>query len=577
MLKIRFGKNIWHRQPEVMSWGAYAILSLGFSVTILGSAASTMPGYGADSTMHLWFLEWFPHALMHGLNPWVTNLPAYPYTANLLWNNADWLLAWVSWPFITWVGGVKFMDAIYILAPILAAGLMAQVLRHHFSAKSAWLGGAWFGFAPFVLSEMAAGHLAWILSASLPLGWLWGRRWVLAVTKGNRSWGWGLGLGFWVVLQYWVSKELLTTTMLLAVLVGIIYGRRVGHWVNQHRQAVGSSLGLGLGVALLFLGYPVWMQLSFPHGLRSTMYISPQLTSMDLLAWFIPGYSQALTTPALLAIAKHFTGTFLEVDGYVGIPLLGVVIAVIINGWRLPTVRWGLVLVGLGGVFSLGSHLHVAGHILPIPLPWDLFAHLPILNKVIPSRMFLFAIIGIAVLLAWGFDNLRLGRRVQVALVVLMAATIFPSYGILQGEVGSPLTVPQVINSPLIRDLQPSQVLVTIPISTVNDHALEMYWQILRGFNFKAPFGVVQVLHHGVFTNPAPDSALGRYLFDLTVHTTPRGFNNQQLRQELGNWHVHLLVLVPQTGYQNSLRDLESWLGTPTRVVQGAAVWINPR
>lgn len=437
-----------------------SFLAIGFLVTlpIWLSREPRLVGYGADTAMHLWFLRWFPFALTHGLNPFVTNLATYPHPVNLLWNNADLALALLSWPLLQLVGGAVGINLIYVGLMAAAAAGMAAVLRPRVShASSAWLGGLLVGFSPFALSELSAGHLTWVTTATLPLGWWIGERSVRAVRQRHRRVAWGVAAGGWVVLQFWFSKELLATTLLLAVLLGIAYYGR-GRWAELRwiRGAL-PAVAAALAVMLVLMTYPLLAQLlsSIPLSLPTVTSTSNNVA--DLLSFLVPGNSQLLSSGVTNAISGHFTGALLETDGYLGLPLVALALWVSVRERHNRLVVFGSWCAGLGALLALGPWLHVAGSRLDVPLPWLVLEHLPLYAKAVPCRVLVFVFIGVACLLAAAWDHLcdRLSAAGRALAVTLLFAPLLPSLGIMQGIAGFPMTLPSVLASRQLRALPP--------------------------------------------------------------------------------------------------------------------------
>ena len=77
------------RMPGAGVWapGLYLLLSLiFFGRPVLGHPASTIIARDdIDSSLFLWFFAWWPHALLHGINPFVTHAMFAPEGFNLQW------------------------------------------------------------------------------------------------------------------------------------------------------------------------------------------------------------------------------------------------------------------------------------------------------------------------------------------------------------------------------------------------------------------------------------------------------------------------------------------------------------
>ncbi|HUY54484.1 MAG TPA: hypothetical protein VMV23_04935, partial [Candidatus Nanopelagicaceae bacterium] len=121
-------------------------------------------------------------------------------------------------------------------------------------------------------------------------------------------------------------------------------------------------------------------------------------------------------------------------------------------------------------------------------------------------------------------------------------------------------------------------VLLTVPVSTRDNHGLSMYWQAASDFRFAQPFGYL--LHPGpggVTTALKYPSALERLFRPLTVGTpVPPRSSAGDLRAEMRAWHVAAVVVMPTHGFGQDVRVLGRILQRPPEMIDGAAVWFHP-
>src|ERR1022692_2431372 len=73
--------------PALWPLGLYALLSVVlFGIPVIGHLGShIIAADQLDSSADIWFLAWWPHALLHGSNPFVTHAMFYPEGYNLTW------------------------------------------------------------------------------------------------------------------------------------------------------------------------------------------------------------------------------------------------------------------------------------------------------------------------------------------------------------------------------------------------------------------------------------------------------------------------------------------------------------
>ena len=559
----------------------YLVVALLLTLPLWLAPQPRLLGYGADTAMHLWFLNWFPYAISHGISPFQTTIATHPASVSLLWNNADLVLALLTWPLFRLVPAAAAMDLIYVLVLAASAAAMAWQLRGHVRhPSSAWLGGLLFGFSPFALSELAAGHLTWVTTATLPLGWWAGERaWRAAKAERNRV-GWGMVLGGWAVVQYWVSKELLTTTLLMAALLLLLNLRRVLRGgLPGWRQLWPVVLG-AVALFAILMAYPLISQVSSGVPLVRPTVVSPSANVVDLLEWLIPGYAQLMGIGPAGALSLRFTGELLETDAYLGLPLLALAAYV---AWRQRTrglVRLGAGLAAIAGLLSLGGHLHVAGAVTGIPLPWLLFEHLPVLAKAVPSRLTVFVVAGTACLLAAGWDSAveYLPARSRTLLLTVLLVPLLPSSGLMAGVAGFPVYLPRVLQSRALRALPHGAAVLTIPITTRQNHGLAMYWQSESGFRYSQPFGyLLRPGAGGILTDNLRPSPLANLATALSLGDPhPSSTSAPAVRRQLRQLGIRALVLMPGPQLGAEEQEWRDLLGRSPELVDGAAVWLDP-
>jgi hypothetical protein len=139
-----------------------------------------------------------------------------------------------------------------------------------------------------------------------------------------------------------------------------------------------------------------------------------------------------------------------ELNGYLGAPLVAVVLFTAVRWWRSGVVRvaflTGLVML----VLSMGERLHVNGQILDAGLPWAAMRSLPLIENVIPTRL-LTANLFFALLLAIFADRARRwvigGRLVAMLVVGAVLVALLPDVP----RHAEPLRPPPFFTGPAVR------------------------------------------------------------------------------------------------------------------------------
>jgi hypothetical protein len=164
-------KNASRPGAVAMAFVLYVAISVGiFGVLVVGSPARVYIGYDTDPSVMMWFLTWWPHALTHNLNPFLTKVIWAPIGYNLAWATSMPGPSLLAYPITRSFGSVVSYNLLCLIAPALnatAAFLLCTRLSRRFLV--AFTGGYIFGFSPFVLVHQLAGHLFLIFVPWVPL------------------------------------------------------------------------------------------------------------------------------------------------------------------------------------------------------------------------------------------------------------------------------------------------------------------------------------------------------------------------------------------------------------------------
>ena len=92
--------------------------------------------------MFIWLMTWWPHTIIHGLNPFFSQAVFAPGGANLAWAFMDPLAMLLVLPLTLAAGPIAAHNAVMLLAPALD-GWAAFVLCRYLARSywPAWLGG----------------------------------------------------------------------------------------------------------------------------------------------------------------------------------------------------------------------------------------------------------------------------------------------------------------------------------------------------------------------------------------------------------------------------------------------------
>ncbi len=461
--------------PSAGVLGLYALLSLAlFGLPVLRHLGTrAVASDPIDSSQFMWFFAWWPHALLHGLNPFVTHAMFVPEGFNLTWATAMPGPALLLSPITLAFGPVVTWNVIQLASPALSAWT-AFILCRHLTGRDgpSLVAGYVFGFSPYMLIHLTGGpYLA--LVALLPVFvWL-----VLRHVQGQiapRAFVVAMGLA--LTGQYLISSEVLATATLfgavaLALVFWLVADRR-RELLDTVRLLIAAYLGMAVLIspflAFFFFGH------HYPPGAVGF--------PADLAAYVVPSPLVAVTrrSPA-------FAGSGIE--SYLGLPL---VILIGAFAWRERRERTAWVAVGalvIAGLCTLGAHVVVRGHETSIPAPWLVLEKLPILRYAIPVRLALFVVLPAAIIVAL---FLKRGGWWRWALALLAVAFILPDVG--NAAWNTPIQDPPFFaHGTYKRYLAFDDHVLTIPAWGPNER-----WQADTRFAFK--------LADGYAGNPFPPS-----------------------------------------------------------------------
>ncbi len=112
-------------------------------------------GVGGDPIVYIWCLNWWPWAIAHRLNPFVTYYVWFPHGINLTWANSVASAALLMLPVIWLANSVASFNVLSLLAPALSAWvgfLPARYLTQDMFAS--FIGGYMFGFSSYEIGQM---------------------------------------------------------------------------------------------------------------------------------------------------------------------------------------------------------------------------------------------------------------------------------------------------------------------------------------------------------------------------------------------------------------------------------------
>ena len=341
------------RRQAIVALGLYAAVVIGFfGLHVLphfGSVCVCQPG-PSDSSIFMWSLAWWPHAVLHGENPFVSTAVFAPDHVNIAAVTSIPGAALVLAPVTLLFGPIASYNVLMLASPVLAAFFAFLLCRYVTGAFAASLvGGYLFGFSAYMFGEML-GHAHLVLVFPIPA----------AVHLTLRLIDGRIGRRRFVVLMALTLVGLLlfsTEVALTSVLAGgvaLVVAFAMAPASRQRLLAAVRPL-LTAGLAAFVVTSPV-----IYYSLKGVPQLSPLVGDIfggDSLGFLVPTIVIRLWSHYFTAVSAGFTGgDFSESGIYVGLPLALIVARYTITRWGLTSTKILVAMLGGVVVLLLGSN-----------------------------------------------------------------------------------------------------------------------------------------------------------------------------------------------------------------------------
>lgn len=544
-------------------------------------ASTAIAGGAGDPAQYEWLMAWVPWALTHGHNVLATRWVNWPFGIDVLAQPAMPALGMIGAPVTALWGPVATLNVWFTLAFPLSAG-SAYLLARRFSTwrPAAFAAGLLYGFSPYMVVQ-AGYHLDLAFVPIPPLVFLVLHE--LVVRQERPAWRSGIALGSLLVVQYFISSEVLATTVMFGALATVVVALRGWRDLRSHAAHAAGALAVAALLAGAVLVYPIEILFSAPD------HITGKIPGFDLYynslaAPLLPTSAMRFGTSHMKAMGNLLGGNATEDGTYLGPPLV-VLAAAAVVAVRRRTVRVAGLLALLAFVLSLGATLHfglVRLHHLDgkVPLPAAVLGRLPLIADAFPERWALYVVLFLSVLLAATLDAVHdklrpdgraLAAGVPAVVAVLVLLPLVPTWPYQQ--VG-PTGVPSFFTTSAVDRVPAGSVALVYPFPTDLVQAPQL-WQAEASFRFKMPGGyfVVPLPGGGSQYNtvtPVYD-ALQSVLQGPPPQETPA--LRSALRADLAAWKVRTVIAQP-AGPNHPVAFLTWLVGRPPDAVLGGVdVW----
>ncbi|HAM02369.1 MAG TPA: hypothetical protein DCQ30_09135 [Acidimicrobiaceae bacterium] len=554
-----------------------------------GGMGGSLPSGSLDPAQDVWWLAWIPHALGQAANPFFTRSMYFPAGVNVLANTSFPLLGLVLSPVTVTAGPLAAMSVAVVLAPAADAFVAFWVLRRYVTwTPAAFVGGMFYGFGPFVATDLRYGHLNLTALVVPPLALVVLDR--ILVRRTGSPWRAGTWLAVLVIAQFFLSEEVLALGGVVGVLsMVVVLGARGRQW-RRGLDYVAKALGTTVVVSAAVLAYPTWWYVRGPRHTSGAVWGDMSRFAASL-ASFVQPHGQV---PGVNFVSGG-NGDFL------GVPLLVVLVLGAALWWSDRLLRFAMAMVVLCAVLAMGDTLHVRHEATGLPLPaWPLL-HLPLLSSAAPSRfgayLDLFAALALALVVGHVHRHLRLvsatltrhatfrpGAAARASRMApwlgagaVAAAAVLPAAGVPRW----PYPAHRVVEPGVLRSLAAlpeGTVVREYPLAS-GTHADGLAWQAQSGmaYGVTAGYAITPGRGGGATVSAPPDAmnlvfaaaSLGtldaRRSASLTAVVRAHAFDDK-----VGA----VAVVLPSAGGPALIHLLTTALGPPARSYPSGALWL---
>jgi hypothetical protein len=420
-------------------------------------------------------MAWWPHAIIHGINPIWTRAVWAPTGYNLAWATGAPGPALLVSPITLTAGPVASYNVLALLAAPLA-GTTAYLLCRHLTGRlwPSLLGGYVFGFSTYMVAHVG-------LQVNLELVFLVPLAIHLVLLRLKRAIGsraFVAALMPLLIAQFLISTEVFATLAVFGAITLAIAFPLVDH--DQRRTLLSSGGQIALSFLLAAALVAPYLYYVFAHGIPHRQPIGA-----DLLSFFVPRTLTLIRSNAFNQIASRFPGSLRENTAYLGPPLVLIILMFVVTRWRTRTGRLLLSSLLVVVLATLGETLYVGGR-PTIPLPWRAIGRLPLLDNAFARRFTMYVFLVLAVVVATWLTAAKPGRA-SWALALLVPVFLFPGPALIDAH--GHVDIPRFFETGIFHHyIRPGDT-VLLELKSASDgtfpQARSMVIQAQTGFSFR--------------------------------------------------------------------------------------------
>ena len=357
-----------------------------------------------DAIVQVWWLAWAEFALTHGHRLLFTQWQNYPLGQNFGVNGSMLALGVVFMPITKLFGPLVTWSVLLRLGLAVSATSMCLVLRRWTRWwPAAFVGGLLYGFSAYTAWNRGQGGYLFLIFIPLPpLALL-----ILDEILVRQRWRprtAGVLLGVICAVQYFISSEILASTVVIGAIAVLVYVVACRRTFFRKWQYTVTSFVWSLATGAVLLIYPVWFTYAGPEHVEGAPLAPTQgaYLSGDLLSSVVPNGEWLGPGHQAIAAQSFANGAQL----YLGVSFIIALVAFAILFRERKRILFAGAMAVISFILSLGTRLIVDGHITGIRLPFAVLSHVPVAQDFLPIRFSLYTNMFAAGLFALGLDEL---------------------------------------------------------------------------------------------------------------------------------------------------------------------------
>lgn len=443
----------------------------------------------ADAKQFIWFLNWWPFALSHHLNLFITNYVWAPTGFNLAQATSVPALSFLMMPITLAFGPIISFNIIAIFSGAVTAWTTYILCKHLTKAfLPSLLGGYFSGFSCYQYFFNGFGDInltsLFLIPLLLYLSLLYFEK---KIKRAHFIFFSVLAL----VSQFLISIEIFTTLALFGLflwLLAYFICKGQKEELLQYFKVMRNTYIITAIIVSPYIYY--FIKTPVP-----SYFMHPLSNINDLVSLYLPQILQIFNLEKFNFNAPHFG------PGYIGIPTLLITIFFAKEFWNTKKGKLITLFFGLATIASLGYALQVNDINTNIPLISILFFKIPFLQHALPNRFILYSFFAISIIVAFWLSSQK-GKNnktvfLRYALVLIAIASIIP---ITANNYWSK-TLPEsdFFKTGMYKKfIKPNSIVLFLPYGVWGD---DMTWELKTNMYFRSNSGFVSAFAPKEFSN----------------------------------------------------------------------------